>query len=168
MGNTESRLRKLEDMMRVLLTKAAAGGTTDHDSLTGVSADDHHTEDHAARHNTGGADAIDAYYALTNPHTHEAIPTAHKTTHSPGGSDTLDGYYATTAQNLTHATRHSPGGADTVDIYYATTAAFLNHKARHAKGGADALDAFYAETIHTASHATDLAIYYAKTNPHVH
>jgi len=36
----------------------ASGGTGDHDALTGVSADDHHTEDHQARHQSGGADAL--------------------------------------------------------------------------------------------------------------
>lgn len=33
-------------------------GTGDHDALTGVSADDHHAENHQARHQTAGADPL--------------------------------------------------------------------------------------------------------------
>lgn len=38
---------------------AAGGGTpVDHGDLTGVGADDHHAQDHQARHQSGGADAL--------------------------------------------------------------------------------------------------------------
>ncbi len=39
-------------------SSAAEAGQIDHDDLLNVSADQHHAEDHQARHQTGGADAL--------------------------------------------------------------------------------------------------------------
>lgn len=45
-------------MPRLEEPSSGGGGTSDHDSLSNVSADDHHTEDHETRHASGGDDAL--------------------------------------------------------------------------------------------------------------
>jgi len=63
------------------------GAITDahsHDDLASVTTDQHHAQDHEARHEAGGADEIPS--GALNPQD----PTAHASSHADGGADELD------------------------------------------------------------------------------
>lgn len=76
-----------------------------HDNLDGVSADDHHTEDHASRHALGGADPLTYGHGdLTGVSANDHHNEDHAARHLPAGADPL-----------IHGDGHQEGGSDEID-----------------------------------------------------
>jgi len=124
-----------------------------------ISADDHHAQDHEARHEAGGADEIPS--GSLNPQD----PTAHQSAHQAGGSDEISTlvnlplktgagdsirveedannnlrFYNTTDGKLVLVIDQDTGAITTQDgTGLVDGVATSSHEARHEAGGADAL-----------------------------
>ncbi len=108
----------------VMVTKPSGGGTSDHDSLTGVSIDDHHARDHASTHSDGGADEIDAADLASGAATDGHVLTADGaggaaweavTGGGGGGTAAMLGLVGTTVKKTTTTTLPNAGAYQTWD-----------------------------------------------------
>lgn len=135
-----------------------------HGDLSGIGLDDHHAEDHAARHEVGGADPVAITHDQTTgktsddhhaqAHAHDGADGSGTVAHGDVTGQTTDDHHP-----KLHAADHASGGADplnhdTLSGISADDHHAQDHVTRHLQGGADVIEVDGHVEVNTVSLTT--------------